>query len=255
MTSQLRIIQNCKFPRFVMLPNSSLQLHAFCDASMTAYGACACIRSYSQGLTTSRLHCSKSNVAPLKTLTIPMLELSAALLLAELENCAYPGVDKGKGVEELDGGTRLLIKSIQQVHFTEELKALIASETLPARSKLLSLHPLLDADGLLRVGGSLQNSNVAYDAKHPIFLPKCHPITKAIKPFYFEKFLHAGPQATASLRQKYWPVGGPKLVASVVSKCVRCFRTKPKLAEYVMGDLPTDRVQPNPAFHTTGIDF
>ncbi|XP_070070495.1 uncharacterized protein [Drosophila takahashii] len=57
-----------------------------------------------------------------------------------------------------------------------------------------------------------------------------------------------------SLRQRYWPIGGRKFVASVINKCVRCFRMKPVTWEHVMGSLPANRVQPNPAFHTTGVD-
>jgi len=91
---------------------------------------------------------------------------------------------------------------------------------------------------------------------HPILLPKDHPVTKAIIVYYHEKYLHGGSQALlAALRQRYWPIGGRKIVASVINKCVRCFRMKPVTWEHVMGSLPANRVQPNPAFHTTGVHY
>ncbi|KAL7725776.1 hypothetical protein ACLKA6_017606 [Drosophila palustris] len=82
--SRISAATSFKFPRFVLLPHASWEIHGFCDASMSAYGACIYIRSESKGELTSRLLCSKSRVAPLKTFTIPKLELAAAHLLSEL---------------------------------------------------------------------------------------------------------------------------------------------------------------------------
>ncbi|KAL7726124.1 hypothetical protein ACLKA6_002594 [Drosophila palustris] len=357
--SQFAIVQDLKFPRFAMLPSASYQLHAFCDASISAYGACVYLRSEINGSISSQLLCAKSRIAPLKTLTIPKLELSAALLISELLssvkksvsfacdiycwsdssivlswidhassdfkifvsnriaqiqemtrgmawrhvptelnpadiisrgcfpkelldsvlwlhgppflvksitewpkpievlrclpelrvttlvgsakldvsiNCKYHNsfgklqrifayvyrflsnckkdIQRTRGaltVHEVSEGTSLLIKGIQQVHFFEEHKALSVRKPIPLKSKLLSLRPELGPDGLLRVGGRLQNSFLDYDAMHPIILPKDHAVTRAIIQFYHRKYLHAGPQALlASLRQKYWPVGGKK---------------------------------------------
>src|SRR5436190_4522785 len=62
-----------------------IQCHGFCDASNSGYGACVYIRSSGAcGNTITRLLSAKSRVAPLKTTTIPRLELCGALLLAKL---------------------------------------------------------------------------------------------------------------------------------------------------------------------------
>lgn len=62
-----------------------IQIHGFCDASNNGYGACIYIRSRGKYHDTLvRLLCARSRVAPLKTITIPRLELCGALLLAHL---------------------------------------------------------------------------------------------------------------------------------------------------------------------------
>ncbi|XP_065361855.1 uncharacterized protein LOC135955432 [Calliphora vicina] len=82
--SEFNDIEECKFPRRVITPGGQIQIHAFCDASLSAYGVCVYIRSEYNGVVNSNILCSKSRVAPTQVLTIPKLELSAALLLSEL---------------------------------------------------------------------------------------------------------------------------------------------------------------------------
>ena len=61
------------------------ELHVFCDASEVAYGAVAYARSTSvDGKTVVALLLSKCRVAPLKPVTVPRLELMAAVLGSKL---------------------------------------------------------------------------------------------------------------------------------------------------------------------------
>ncbi|XP_036142155.1 uncharacterized protein LOC118645385 [Monomorium pharaonis] len=83
--TQLNSINGFSFPKRIMLGDSDLQLHGFCDASKKAFGACIYLRSTSQtGDRMVRLVCAKSRVAPLKKVSLPRLELCAAVLLANL---------------------------------------------------------------------------------------------------------------------------------------------------------------------------
>jgi len=66
-----------------MLPSTSTYLHVFADASLKAYGAVAYIQ---QGQGLPSLVMSKSRAAPLKQLTLPRLELKAAVLAAKLSS-------------------------------------------------------------------------------------------------------------------------------------------------------------------------
>jgi len=85
--SKLTHLNQLNVPRCVKFHSDSqaIQLHGFCDASQRAYGACIYIRTrVGDNNHRSELLCSKSRVAPIKTISLPRLELSAALVLARL---------------------------------------------------------------------------------------------------------------------------------------------------------------------------
>lgn len=84
--NQLHILNKISIPRHVICNNPiKIQLHGFCDASEMAYGACIYIKSLDiLGNSQIKLLCAKTRVAPLKTTTIPRLELCGALLLSRL---------------------------------------------------------------------------------------------------------------------------------------------------------------------------
>jgi hypothetical protein len=70
---------------------------------------------------------------------------------------------------------------------------------------LQPLHPFLDKEDCLRVGGRLQHSHLPYDSKHQLVLPPTHHLTEIIIMNEHLRLLHAGPQLLiASLRQQYW---------------------------------------------------
>ncbi|XP_076377783.1 uncharacterized protein LOC143259436 [Megalopta genalis] len=84
--NDLQELVSLKIPRGVAMGKlESTELHGFSDASERAYGACVYLRSLTtSGIWEVRLLCAKSRVAPLKTISVPRLELCGALLLAQL---------------------------------------------------------------------------------------------------------------------------------------------------------------------------
>ena len=54
------------------------------------------------------------------------------------------------------------------------MKSLNHGHELGMKVKILSLSPFIDQNGILRVGGRLQNSNISYEKQHPIILEKSH---------------------------------------------------------------------------------
>lgn len=75
-----------QIPRWLgyTIHNVSTSIHGFADASEEAYAAVVYLRTETNTETTVSLIAAKTKVAPLKRMTIPHLELSAAKLLAEL---------------------------------------------------------------------------------------------------------------------------------------------------------------------------
>lgn len=82
----LRELRSHPIPR-KCIPSLSLEfkIHRFFDVFEEAFGAAMCIRSKNEmGCWASKLLCSKTPVAPLNGSIIPRLELSGALILAQL---------------------------------------------------------------------------------------------------------------------------------------------------------------------------
>ena len=92
---QLGDLNNLTIPRHVKgTVSRHIQVHGFCDASQRAYGACIYFRSsLKDGTFQTQLLCSKSRVAPLKTISLPRLELCAAVLLAQLLEKVRSSID------------------------------------------------------------------------------------------------------------------------------------------------------------------
>lgn len=411
---QLSTLTRLQIPRRVISIDqySDIELHGFSDASQNAYGACVYIRAVNQGRNSCNLLCARSKVAPLKSLTIPRLELSGALLLCQLiqkvqssvrlnfsntyywtdstivlawiksttrqwktfvanrvnqilelttidqwshvrseenpadiisrgtpcpelinsnlwwhgpdwlsdtrsqkiptntefsyeeplpeekvtslclisdnkpeifskfsslttlirvisycnrfvNNCKARVKDNTSNLHigylsqsELQYTTIQLVKLIQAEHFHLDLSALRQSGSINSKSKLLTLSPYLDGDGLIRVGGRLKQSTLPNSHKHPIVLPSNHRFTTLIIEYYHRRQLHAGLQGTmAAIRCTYWPLSLKGTARHILRKCITCFKANPRNVKYIMGELPTSRIEQSRPFLNTGIDF
>lgn len=86
--NELHQIEQIRIPRwFGWSKRYKVELHGFCDASISAYGAVIYIKTTNEvGNSKIELVIAKSRVAPVKTVRLPRLELCGAALLAELMN-------------------------------------------------------------------------------------------------------------------------------------------------------------------------
>lgn len=157
-------------------------------------------------------------------------------------------------IEELREAMTYIIKYVQQQHFETEMDLIRKGKS--HKTKFTMFTPIIDKDGVLRVGGRLQAANISSEQKHPILLPKDHFVTRLIMEELHMKNKHAGPQALLAItRQRYWPEAGKKLASKVVRNCVLCVRSRPVLMEQIMGKLPADRVNVSRVFNTVALDF
>jgi hypothetical protein len=159
-------------------------------------------------------------------------------------------------VDETEEAQLRCIKKTQELFYPDELKDLQTGRLTKKNSKLVALHPFLDKDGLIRVGGRLQASVLNYDQKHQVILPpKCH-LSEPIVQHEHTRLLHGRPQVMhSSLRQRFWIVKRRMLCKKIVHSFVKCFRMQATPASQLMGNLPSLRVNRARLFLNCAVDY
>lgn len=92
-------------------------------------------------------------------------------------------------VKDLQTAELFLIKASQSKAFPEETEALatkshqengIVGKSVKRTSPIHRLKPIMDNDGVLRVGGRLHQAELPYHVKHPVLLPKKAHLTDLV---------------------------------------------------------------------------
>ena len=151
-----------------------------------------------------------------------------------------------------------ITSAVQYDAFPEVFRQLKSTtkSTLSKGDKLSSLAPFLDDDGIIRVGGRLQNSDLPYAEKHPALLPPSHAVTNSIMLHYHGASSHQGRHVTtASIRQAGWHILHQRnAIGQMLKNCVFCQRIRGRLQEQKMADLPVERLGKTPPFAHSGLD-
>ena len=140
------------------------------------------------------------------------------------------------------------VETIQKTNFSEEILKLQKSIVLP--SNIHSLTPFVHTSTffegdkslpLIRVGGRLLNADLKYNTKFPLLLQK----RKSFVALYLRNLhlanCHAGTKALIALsRENIGLINAKEECKRLVSKCLHCFRYKPKLMSKIMGNLLRD---------------
>ncbi|XP_065074488.1 uncharacterized protein LOC135698436 [Ochlerotatus camptorhynchus] len=168
--------------------------------------------------------------------------------------------------DELQAGEIMLVKQAQQDSFEEEVKILETSRgrnpdqspvLVDKSSWLYKLSPIIDANGIVRMGGRLALSeSVPFDTKFPVILPK-RQITSMIIQYYHEKYGHANKETVFNeLRQRFYIPKLRSTISLVVKDCMWCKVNQCQPQVPVMAPLPVQRVTPQlRPFSSVGVDY
>ena len=147
--------------------------------------------------------------------------------------------------EELQNAERFWIKESQK-----------SLHSRVKKGEFRTLSPFADGQGVVRVGGRIDQAVVSYETRHPALLPGDHWISMLITRHAHE-YGHSGVAATAAkIRTKYWILKGTKLSKSVKFKCGFCKEMAHKTETQLMANLPALRLAPcTPPFYHTACDY
>lgn len=160
-------------------------------------------------------------------------------------------------VWELDKAKNDLIKNCQRLAFNEDIEHLIAKGEVGKTSELKTLYPFVDHNGVLRVGGRLENPEIHFDQKHPVIIPYGFKLTELIIDHAHKVTMHGGNQLILSqIRNEFWIIGAKRAIKTMLNRCVICHRFRARSLSQLMGNLPIKRTkQVIKAFTVIGTDL
>ena len=156
---------------------------------------------------------------------------------------------------EVSQANKQLTLMTQSEHFEEEIACLKAGKHVAKSSNLYKLSPFIGEDGLLRARCRLNYSDLTFDEKFPILLPKCHFSLLIVREKHAQ-LKHAGvSQMITAVRDHYWVIGLRSLARKVKGECLSCKRVDARACQEPMAPLMEARLKKAPAFNTTGLDY
>jgi len=179
-----------------------------------------------------------------------------------IKNCRKPQNQRERGeltATERKNTEEKIIKETQGDAFKNEIVALQNDQSLPRKSSLLTLTPIL-IEGILRSNTRLRYSNnLPAEVKFPVILPKKNQATRLIIKYYHESEGHRmGVNFTINhLRERFLVIHVRQEVKRAnkeCSECARPFRVQP--AQQQIAPLPQIRLQMTTRpFANCAVDF
>ena len=146
---------------------------------------------------------------------------------------------------EINQAEILTLKRSQKRSFPIE-DQLQTDKELKSASKILSLTPILNKDGLIRVGGRLANTNLTWAQAHPVILSGKDQMVKSMFSYKHLCLDHCGPSLLLSaLGHRFHVVGARKLARTTCKSCTVCRRLSAQSQPQRMGQLPAPTVTPS----------
>ncbi|XP_026736810.1 uncharacterized protein LOC113500286 [Trichoplusia ni] len=112
---------------------------------------------------------------------------------------------------DLNIAEKTILRSVQKVHFQTEIDRLKKND-LPSKH-FRHLCPFIDEDGILRIEGRLSKSDLPFECKHPVLLPKRDHVVDLLIDYHHKLNLHTGASLLMSiLRQRYWILSARNII-------------------------------------------
>ncbi|XP_059225962.1 uncharacterized protein LOC131998022 [Stomoxys calcitrans] len=157
--------------------------------------------------------------------------------------------------EELLKAEKYIVKGHQKIEWPSEVQKLRDNRQMDHRHKLANLHPYLDEEGVLRVGGRLQYSDLQLDQKHPMIIRKSRLAYLIIRDTHY-KTMHGGNRLVeCTVRRKFWIINVKNCIKKVIRSCPVCIRYRQQNTQQLMGILPDYRVKVSFPFYHCGVDL
>ena len=141
-------------------------------------------------------------------------------------------------IKELKDSQCYWWKPVQQETFMDEIVTLEEKRTTMKSSWLLPFHPFLDPQGLLHVGGRINQAELPYSKRHPVILQGNHELDD-----------HFGARSVASCRthfsscitfEKLVHLELEEIIRSIRRRCITCRRVAARPSNQEFGQLPAD---------------
>ena len=167
--------------------------------------------------------------------------------------------EKKPMLELINKAEKMWVSNEQRKYFSKEISCLKnkAMNKKPVRCLVSQLDLFLDNDSIIRCAGRYQYSNLTYQRKYPILLPKESVITKLIVEDRHRRISHYGLKSTLTeVREEFWIPKGRRLIKYIINRCIVCrkINAKPFKAPPTP-PLPLLRLSDMPPFTNTGVDF
>lgn len=155
---------------------------------------------------------------------------------------------------------KYIVQLEQQKYYGREIKFLKHKDKgnmkFPEKSKIQNLRPIVDSEGILRVGGRICRAECANDMKNPIIIPNESKLCELLIQQTHVITKHGSIQIMMQvIRERYWIPQLRNKLRLFLHRCIVCALHNKKYETQLMSDLPADRVIRNRAFLITGVDY
>ena len=113
--------------------------------------------------------------------------------------------------------------------------------------KLKRQFNLFQDRGVWRCGGRLANTDIPFQEKHTVLLPRNHHLAALIVREAHERVFHNGVKDTLTeVRSRFWILKGRALIRKMMHQCINCKKSegKPNIYIYICGRTSTSTCMP-----------